>query len=157
MFAPLYYFHCPLCLTLCDMWALTMRRSFHTPKVSGIGYLKGEGLPNTHSRLFSSLRINYWHVVVRPKDGQTFRWAVWWIFQLTKRPPDTPLQSNVWLIQTLCTHACVRKGKLKVPDHVKVQVTCVLETWLWHIFFKSIISIFSSAMPVLQIDSLWCH
>lgn len=53
LFAPLYYFHCPLCLTLCDMWALTMRRSFHTPKVSGIGFLKGEGLPNTHSRLLA--------------------------------------------------------------------------------------------------------
>lgn len=103
-------------------------------------------------------------MVVRPKASQTFRWAVWWIFQLTKRPPDTPLQSNVWLIQTLCTHACARNVKLKVPHHVKVHVTVVvLGIWLQNnsksLSYSSFVcaSFLFNTMPVLQIGPFWYH
>lgn len=126
LLVPLYYFHCPLCLTLCDMWALTMRRSFHTPKVSGISYRKRRTLKHS-LKSFTSLRINYWQVVVSRKASQTFRWSVWWIFQLTNRPPDTPLQSNVWLIQADRVHAYVHMyGKVKGPVSFNIHFTSVV-------------------------------
>lgn len=53
--------------------------------------------PHTLTKSFTSFPINYWHAVVSWKGSQTFRWSVWWIFQLTNRPPDTLHQSNVWL------------------------------------------------------------
>lgn len=131
LFAPLYYFHCGLCLTLCDMWALTMRRSFHTPKVSGIGYLKGEGLPNTRSRLLahSVSIIDTWLSVqktarlsVEPFD----EYFSWQRGHLTRRCEATCGPYGRCARVPVCV-----KGKLKVLDHVKVHVTtCVWEIWL---------------------------
>lgn len=93
---------------------------FHTPKVRGITYRKRR-TPQTLTKSFTSFPINYWHAVVSWKASQTFRWSVWWIFQLTNRLPDTLHQINVWLERgrsswpQSCTYACM---------HMYIQLQC---------------------------------
>lgn len=94
------------------MWALTMMSSF-THQRSEASLTEREGPPQTLTKSFTSFPINYWHAVVSWKASQTFRWSVWWIFQLTNRLPDTLHQSNVWLERgrsswpQSCTYACM--------------------------------------------------
>lgn len=75
-------------------------------------HLQKEKDPRMLTKSFTSFPINYWHAVVSWKASQTFRWSVWWIFQLTNRLPDTLHQINVWLERgrsswpQSCTYAC---------------------------------------------------
>lgn len=62
---------------------------FHTPKVRDISYRRRRIPKHSLGHLPHSVSIidtwlSCW------KASQTFRWSVWWIFQLTNRPPDTP-------------------------------------------------------------------
>lgn len=78
--------------SLYDTCSFAVMSSF-TQQRSEASLTEREGPPQT----LSCSSINYWAAVVSWKASQTFRWSVWWIFQLTNRPPDTPHQSNVWL------------------------------------------------------------
>lgn len=50
------------------------------------------------------------------KGSQTFRWCVWWIFQLTNRPPDTRHQNRLWL-QRLQVYTLYTYVKNKCSTH----------------------------------------
>lgn len=102
------------CRALYDMWALTMMGSF-THQRSEASLTEREGPPQTLTESFTSFPINYWHAVVSWKASQTFRWSVWWIFQLTNRPPDTLHQSYVWL----------ERGRSSWPQSCTYARTCI--------------------------------
>lgn len=84
--------------------------------------------PQTPTKSFTSFPINYWHAVVRWKASQTFRWSVWWIFQLTNRPPDTLHQSNV-VAHFAHMHICIHMYYMQL--HVVITVLF----WMFYLLF----------------------
>lgn len=89
-----------------DSFSLLFYRYFHCP-LGAVGHgspdrdgcfshgggqthrLQLEEAAQTLTKSSTSFLIHYWRAVVIRKGSRTFRWCVWWIFQLTNRPPDT--------------------------------------------------------------------
>lgn len=110
---------------------------FHTPEVRDISYRRRRTPKHSLSRLPHSVSIidtlSCW------KASQTFRWSVWWIFQLTNRPPDTLHQNNV-----------VGEGLLALLVHI--QLLC----YLLFVYLPSILWV-SSFVLTVQNKRIWIH
>lgn len=127
---------------------------FHTPKVRDISYHRRRTPKHSLSHLPHSVSIidtwlSCW------KASQTFRWSVWWIFQLTNRPPDTPHQNNV-----------VGEGLLPLVMHIQLQSYFYSKSFIQCLFtFISVsflwVSSFMLTVKYAQIcfcrDGIWIH
>lgn len=124
---------------------------FHTPKVRDISYRRRKTPKHSLSHLPHSVSIidtwlSCW------KASQTFRWSVWWIFQLTNRPPDTLHQNNV-----------VGEGLLGLPVVMHIQLQCCLYLFIYIHFCLitvGLICCFDSEVCIKNCfcrDGIWIH
>lgn len=66
--------------------------------------LQPEKADQTLAKSFTSFLIHYWRAVVIRKGSQTFRWCVWWIFQLTNSHPTLSAE-----------RVCGYRGHVSIP------------------------------------------